>query len=476
MKHFITLFLLFAAFIPSNATCPDTTNASYAVLPTYQDVVIDSIVINGNKRTKDFIILRELLFKPGDTIKNSAEILSASKTNLLNTGLFLSVECMLHGTICSITVEERWYVFPKPYFEIIDRNFNVWWVEQEHAIARTNYGLDFIWYNFTGRNDALHIRTITGYSHKYDLTYNRPLIGKESNFGGGFSFSYLDSKQVAYNTQFDKLVFYTGNATVRKKINASAHLSRRSGFYATHDLQLQYHYLFVADTVALLNPLYFYEGKNALQFLSLTYKFIYSHVDDRAYPLSGTFAELQMGKPGLGIFDSINQLTFLAQYNYYLPISDALFLQGQAAASSVFGNFYPYGTAPGLGYCENFVRGYEYYVANGQHTFLLRTNVKYKIFDVHLNAPIINWNVFENIPLKAFAKLFADAGYVADNYFYENNSLANTLQYSIGAGIDITTYYDWVFRLETAVNAFGEIGVFLHTGLDLDTYEDCNLW
>ncbi len=107
---------------------------------------------------------------------------------------------------------------------------------------------------------------------------------------------------------------------------------------------------------------------------------------------------------------------------------------------------------------------------------MLRSNFKIKLIDRIINAPLIDWKQFDNIPVRAFFKIFADAGYVVDDFYSENNFLTNQLLYSAGAGIDITSYYDWVFRAEAAVNALGEIGIYLHIGLDLSTYADCSLW
>jgi len=62
-------------------------------------------------------------------------------------------------------VSERWYTFPEPQFELADRNFNVWWNEQDHDFDRTEYGVDLLCYNFTGNYDLLEVKAI-GASHK----------------------------------------------------------------------------------------------------------------------------------------------------------------------------------------------------------------------------------------------------------------------------------------------------------------------
>jgi hypothetical protein len=43
--------------------------------------------------------------------------------------------------ILLVDVNERWYTFPVPIFELSDRNFNEWWQNYNHDFRRVNYGL-----------------------------------------------------------------------------------------------------------------------------------------------------------------------------------------------------------------------------------------------------------------------------------------------------------------------------------------------
>ena len=59
-----------------------------------QFIKIDSILISGNKITRDFIILRELFFQEGEYVKEESldSLIYKSRENLLNTLLFNFVE------------------------------------------------------------------------------------------------------------------------------------------------------------------------------------------------------------------------------------------------------------------------------------------------------------------------------------------------------------------------------------------------
>lgn len=61
-----------------------------------------------------------------------------------------------------------------PYFRLIDRNFNQWWVEQKRSLERVNYGIKFTQNNISGRNDNLDIWLINGYTQQITLRYNLP--------------------------------------------------------------------------------------------------------------------------------------------------------------------------------------------------------------------------------------------------------------------------------------------------------------
>ena len=158
--------------------------------------VIGEIYITGNKKTKPYIIERELSFKRGDTV-NLPELVKAfheGHDNLINTHLFNDVVVYLKGfrgyvADVEIDVKERWYIFPVPYFVPVDRNLAAW-SEKDYSLSRVNYGLKYTHFNFTGRNDNLMAWLITGYSQQVQLAYTNPYVDKNLKHGFGFSGSY----------------------------------------------------------------------------------------------------------------------------------------------------------------------------------------------------------------------------------------------------------------------------------------------
>jgi hypothetical protein len=125
----------------------------------FEYVFIDSIQIQGNKKTKDRVILRELKFTVGDSIHISqlSIVLEKNEKYVLNTGLFtwgkINIkrwDARTNRVTLLIELMEAWYIWPFPIFELADRNFNVWWNEQNRSLKRVNYGIRLRHYNTTG--------------------------------------------------------------------------------------------------------------------------------------------------------------------------------------------------------------------------------------------------------------------------------------------------------------------------------------
>ena len=113
---------------PPTTRIQDTANST---------VTIANTRVTGYKKTKLYIIQREIPFKDGETILKSElqNKLVLCRQQLMNTSLFVDVEVTIalqqnNLVFIDVKVKERWYLFPLPYFKLIDRNLNQWWVEQ----------------------------------------------------------------------------------------------------------------------------------------------------------------------------------------------------------------------------------------------------------------------------------------------------------------------------------------------------------
>ena len=96
--------------------------------------VIDTIIMVGNEKTKRYVIEKQMVVHTGDTLllSEADSLMLRSRNNIFNTGLFLSVTTNYfintQGTAqVIVTVDERWFLFPKPWIDLAYRNINYWW-------------------------------------------------------------------------------------------------------------------------------------------------------------------------------------------------------------------------------------------------------------------------------------------------------------------------------------------------------------
>mgnify|MGYP006139606093 FL=1 len=115
-----------------------------------------------------------------------------------------------------------------------------------------------------------------------------------------------------------------------------------------------------------------------------------------------------------------------------------------------------------MGY-DDYVRGYEYYVVDGQSYWLSKTAAKYALIEkTTFDIPYVKMKQFNKSHYSLYLGVFSDLGYVIDNQNQEQNSINNSILWGKGIALDYVTYYDKLLRIEYSINALGEKGVFLH--------------
>jgi len=250
----------------------------------------------------------------------------------------------------------------------------------------------------------------------------------------------------------------------RAETGASISYTHRADLYETHLLEGAFRYAEVLDTVVHLNNDYFAEGKTNTKYFSLRYVFKSDHRDIVNYPLKGNYFDVELSKVGLPFLnDKVNIYSITSRYKKYWTLPYGFYFSSGITAKVSGNEFQPYYNTKALGYSTEYLRGYEYYVIDGQGFGLLKTNLKYKLLGERVvRADFIPLSKFNVIPFAFYLNLYGDAGYVKDKQFSKFNSLVNTWLYSGGAGLDFVTYYDLVFRFEFSVNKLGESGFFLH--------------
>ena len=433
-------------------------------------VLIDNIFVTGNKKTKSRIITRELSFKIGDQISYATlqNMIKADRDKVYNTKLFNTVEVgILELDIDKvdivIKVTERWYLFPIPLIDIIDRNFNDWWVNHDHDFNRIIYGLSLYHFNMRGMNERMTLTAQFGYSRRYEFEYDVPYIDKSQQNGLGVFIKYIEYNNLHYDNFQNKRVFHDSEDILKTNVFTGINYVRRNSFYTRHYVDLRYSDSNIADTILVLNPNYLGIDGNKQQFFSLAYTFSHDKRDIVAYPLVGYRIAATIEKVGLGIFDDIDITRFRASYSRFLKWQKGFYFSNYSAVYLSTPGIQPYSETKGLGFGNDAIRGYELYVIHGQHYFVNKTSLKKVLLAGSTEMDNFPLEQFKHFPYAFYLKTYFDVGYASNTQNYEGNQfLADQLLLGGGVGLDIVTMYDVVVRLEYSWNSIGDNGFFFH--------------
>ena len=450
----------------------DTSSYSKTDTSTYQILKVNRILIIGNKVTKNRIIQRELSLKSGDTINivRLHKILLKDKNKVYNLRLFNTVSIrsleLGEGNVdVLVEVNERWYTFPSPIFEISDRNFNEWWQNYNHDFKRVNYGLRLYQYNFRGRNETLRLSAQLGYTRSYSLLYRIPNLDQNQKHGISFGFDYGEPKNLAYKTFDHKLDFLESKQTLKNTKGGNLTYSFRKSFYETHSFKLEYRDSKISDTIVKLNPNYYMGGSTTIQFAAISYSFTSDHRDIAAYPLKGYYLDAYISKNGLG-FGNVNQWETNFTYAKFMDLKNKTYLSNFSSLYFSSPNTQPYALYSALGYRKQFIRGYEIYVIEGPNYILNKTTLKKQIFSHNYRFEEMPLEQFRHFPVAIYLKAYADLGYVENYPKYTemkiNNTLSNRLLAGAGTGIDLVLAYDTVIRFEYTFTRENTRGFFFH--------------
>lgn len=430
-------------------------------------LVIGRINLVGNEKTKNHIILRELAFKEGDTLyrKQLFQYRAMAVRQIYNLSLFTSVDMEIQQsdsagyTNINIYLKERWFLFVFPIIEIADRNFNTWWTSS-NRLSRLNYGVRTTVFNIRGRNETMRVSMQGGFTRKASVDYSIPYLNKALTIGSLLNFTYSDNREVWPVTSDNELVRFQAERVLYSRIKGSIGFTYRRKIYSTHYAEAEYSSLHIDDTVAALNPDYFLNGRTRQRSIYLNYHYAYDIRDFRAYPLNGYHIAAEVGnyffiEPQPPLFN----IYLNASYNKKLTAKNYLTFNFSAKYSTP--NQQPYNLFKAFGY-GYFLRGYDYYVVDGQHFLLGKIDYIINLLpqrNFYFNSAWLD--KFRTVPVAVYAKLFYDAGYVHSRFKPETNTFVNSYLAAFGAGIDLVTYYDRVVRIEYAFTNKGEKGVFL---------------
>lgn len=375
LKFFLCVFVLNTSVFSHNETfsvsSPDSSN-SYGKSPDENKIFIHEIKIIGNNKTKADIILRELTIKTNSFVTESE--LEYNENRIFSLGIFSDVKLIvskeIDRNVLLILVQESWYIWPLPFINIADRDWN-----------KITYGLHLNIQNLTGRNENLSGGFSLGYDPQFYLSYYNPVLNYEKNLLLRIQTKIQRRKNKSYEA-----IEQSNNQNYHENYFLFDFLiGKRIDLYSKLTSSISYEYLKVDN----FQPLRTVSQKGIDRFLSLQFSYLFDTRDFTAYPRRGTNLNLIYRKVGLGesevdfnIF--VIELKKIQQLG--LPI-----IYFRNYSRILAGPILPYYANSFIGY-QNRVRGYfnQIFEANSTNftTFELRFPVIEKYF-LQFNLPLI---------------------------------------------------------------------------------------
>ena len=434
--------------------------------------IIKSIDIQGNTKTKSYILLRELPFHIGDILsKDSLEVLNTlAEQQLYNTSLFLSTKVtplFLQGNESGhvhiqIVVKERWYTLPKPYFKWIDRNFSQWWNEQHHSLDHVNYGVSLFQSNLTGNNDKLVVGVIGGYTKQNILRYQLPFFDKKLKYGFGLGWQDYTQKEMNYTTQNDKQVFFKTLEVIRSGYRANASVTYRPNLFERHALQIGWGNEQLSDSGFMKQPLFLPNHKKALSYMDLSVAFTKVQFDYNAYPTKGNSTEL-IAYQRFSTASNFTSIQFRKIKAHSFSPQNFILLESNSMLKLLPN--YNYLDARLVGYGNMQFNGLEYYIIDGNAATIFKTSFQHSIGHITIKNPITQ-KFLPEAKFQFWVRAFSNLGYVYSDHVLNTNKLSNTLIRTAGIGLDVISIYDFVLKIDYSVNQLGDKGLYLHGGIN----------
>lgn len=428
---------------------------------------IRQIQIEGNKRTRESIILRELSFEQDEqyALTTLVDRFALARRQLMNTGLFQNVIVSLkslegHDASINIAVVERWYIFPFPFVKVVDRNLQDWVKNQDMDLDRVNYGLKMSLKNFTGRNDNLHLNITNGYTKQVALRYEGLYLDKALKWSSNFSVAFGNTKEINYATQYNRQIAYKSNNNfVTTYLKSMLEVAYRPAIKTKHTFGIGYSNENISDTIFKISPLFSFQ-QNRISYPEVFYRVQHFNVDFIPYPTKGYAYDILLQKKGFEKQVNLWQLT--ARTSGTWPINPNYFFNLRLTGMLKLPFEQPYIMKQFIGHHNMYLQGYEDYYIDGVAGGFTKATFTRKIVNTAIHISSKKIKRLNNIPVKIYGKVYGNMGYVYNEQPHYTNSLNNRLLYSGGVGIDIILLYDLTFKIEWSVNRLGQNGIYLH--------------
>ncbi|RYD91463.1 MAG: hypothetical protein EOP50_14245 [Sphingobacteriales bacterium] len=228
---------------------------------------IADFIIEGNKHTRELIILRELPMEQGArySLADLMERCRQAHSRLLNTGLFQEVIVGVEHTegdeaVVLVSVKERWYFIPKPELDVVGKSYQQWF-QEGMPMGYLRYGVKIKHKNLTGLNDRLSINLLNGYQKELSLVYEGLPLDAQLRWTANMAFMMGQQRDIAYKTDYNKTLGLHGdNGFLYKYTRAQASVSFRPAIKTRHNFGIAWIDESFSDTIGKANKLYVFRN------------------------------------------------------------------------------------------------------------------------------------------------------------------------------------------------------------------------
>jgi outer membrane protein assembly factor BamA len=401
-------------------------------------LIVNDIQILGNRSTKNYVILREMSLKTGDTLTQSA--LERDKNNIYNLGLFnkVDIEYAVRQDTVSVfvIVSERWYFIPYPILGMKYRD-----------PSKLYYGVGVMHQNFRGRNEKVYANIGFGYDRWFIINYQNPKITDDDDiyFSGVFALQRVHNLSTSYGEYENSNIFMSGT------------IGKRFGFYQTFFSTIGYEIWQVNDPH--MNRTVSPSGRDAFFTASVQYR--YDTRDNREYTTEGTLISLGIGESGFGESD-VNLTGCGYDLRQFFGFNRGSSFGVRTAGSFTWGGVIPPYRHVFFGYDER-IRGYFYNTMEAENRISANAELRFPILlPRYLEINFLRIPEFQKLRYGLYFALFADAG----KLWSRHQVISQQPWYSgVGGGLQFLLPYGFTIRAEAALNNLGNKEVFI----DFDT-------
>ena len=249
---------------------------------------VDTIIINGNKQTQDYIIKREILHSMHTPIDSLVMLKDINR--LYNLGIFSTVDINIENNAYNINVVESFAILPDL---VIDYNEN---------LKKWSYGLGLAHINFLGLNQNLYIGGAFIGEEWFAISLYNPWI-----YG-----DHISLRTILYNR-------FSDNPFYEFSFNETYFLAE-SGFYKGLNNKFQFglsYYKNKKHTIPELLPI---NEQNIYKYINFEFSYQYDTRDVYKDPLKGSLFEtnINYSKSLEDNISDISQLSFSFQKFFLL--------------------------------------------------------------------------------------------------------------------------------------------------------------